>query len=67
MYLEDEGRFVEAEAQFVAAGRPREAIDMCAAPCLAALHCTALTVLCVWFEGEGALHAVRSAGVALSA
>jgi intraflagellar transport protein 172 len=28
MFLEDEGKFGEAEVEFVAAGRPREAIDM---------------------------------------
>lgn len=28
MFLEDEGRFAEAEAEFLAASKPREAIDM---------------------------------------
>lgn len=28
MFLEDEGRFQEAEAEFISAGKPREAIDM---------------------------------------
>lgn len=28
MYLEDEGRFAEAEAEFISAGKPKEAIDM---------------------------------------
>ena len=28
MYLEDEGRFVEAEREFLAADKPREAIEM---------------------------------------
>jgi hypothetical protein len=28
MYLEDEGRFKEAEDEFVKAGKPKEAIDM---------------------------------------
>lgn len=28
MFLEDEGRFLEAEAEFIAASKPREAIDM---------------------------------------
>jgi len=28
MYLEDEGRFPEAETEFLAADKPREAIDM---------------------------------------
>ncbi len=28
MFLEDEGRFAEAEEQFVAAGKPKEAADM---------------------------------------
>ncbi len=28
MYLEDEGRFQEAEVEFINANKPREAIDM---------------------------------------
>jgi intraflagellar transport protein 172 len=28
MYLEDEGRFGEAEQEFVSASKPREAVDM---------------------------------------
>ena len=28
MFLEDEGRFQEAEAEFIAASKPREAVDM---------------------------------------
>ena len=28
MFLEDEGRFAEAEAEFIQASKPREAVDM---------------------------------------
>ena len=28
MFLEDEGRFAEAEAEFISANKPREAVDM---------------------------------------
>ena len=46
LYLEDEGKFVDAEAEFIKAGRPKEAVlmhihkqDWEAAQKVAELHC----------------------------
>ncbi len=38
MYLEDEGRFKEAEEEFVNAKKPKEAIDMCVLSCFSHRH-----------------------------
>ena len=46
MYLEDEGKFKEAESEFIKASKPKEAVLMYASEYYAVITSAALQIIC---------------------